>query len=295
MHAVIDSFLDYLTTEKGLSPHTATAYGNDLRPFADYVSRQKIGSWNNVRRKHILDYLLDRRERGHSPASLARCLVAIRMLMRYMQQEGLLAINMTEAMDAPRLWETLPETLSPAEMESLLAAPDLTRPLGLRDRAILEIMYAAGLRVSEVASLRLADLHQDAGYIRCLGKGRKERVVPVGKTALAYIQQYREEVRPHLARASTSPALFLTRRGEPLSRKTLWAMIRAYAVKAGIGRPISPHTLRHSFATHLLANQAPLRVIQEMLGHADIATTQRYTHVDHQRLKSIHASFHPRA
>ena len=241
-----------------------------------------------------MDYLLDLKEKGRAPTTLSRRLVAIRVFFKFLHQEGLLGENITDAMDAPKLWKILPESLSVAEVERLLQAPDSKKPHGIRDRAMLEILYSTGLRVSELVGLTLDSLHEDARYLRIMGKGRKERIVPYGQSAEDRIRHYLDEVRPRWNRDPQQRALFITKQDRPLSRKTFWALIRKYASTAGIHRNISPHPLRHSFATHLLANDAPLRVIQEMLGHADIKTTQIYTHVDNERLRSIHKQFHPR-
>jgi integrase/recombinase XerD len=222
-------------------------------------------------------------------------LVAIKVLFRYLQQENLLAGNVTETMDSPKLWKVLPDTLTFREVEQLLNSPDMKTPLGKRDKALLETLYGTGLRVTELATLRIDDLHFDADYIRCLGKGRKERVVPLGGQARHYLEEYLEEVRPTLTRDPDPRTVFLTIRKAPFSRQGIWCLIKKYARNAGIIKNVTPHTLRHSFASHLLSNGAPLRVIQEMLGHADISTTQIYTHVDANRLKSVHHQYHPRA
>ncbi len=295
MQVLVDQFLDFLTLERGLSPRTHEAYATDLRRFTGFLQRGGVAALNKVTRRHILDYLMWEKEQGLAAASLSRRLVAVRVFMRYLHQEGLLAENVAETMDSPKLWKLLPETLSPAEVDRLLEAPDISKPLGLRDRALLETLYGTGLRVSEVAGLSVGDLQFDSGYLRCLGKGRKERVVPLGGAAAAYLRRYLAEARPRWDRNGTNPRVFLSNRGSALSRKTIWQLIRRHARAAGLGKSISPHTLRHSFASHLLANQAPLRVIQEMLGHADIATTQIYTHVDGRRLQQVHRQFHPRA
>jgi integrase/recombinase XerD len=295
MQVLVDQFLDFVSLEKGLSPRTREAYANDLRQFIGFLQRSGIGAINRVTRRHILDYLMWEKERGLAPASLSRRLVAVRVFMRYLHQEGLLAENVSETMDSPKLWKLLPETLSPAEVDRLLAAPDIKKPLGLRDRALIETLYGAGLRVSEVAGLKVGDVQFESGYLRCLGKGRKERVVPLGGAAAAFLQRYLSESRPRWDRDGSNPHVFLSTRGRALSRKTIWQLIRRHARAAGLSKPISPHTLRHSFASHMLANQAPLRVIQEMLGHADIATTQIYTHVDSRRLQQVHQRYHPRA
>ena len=296
MQALVERFLDYVAVERGLSENTRQAYAADLQSFTTWLQNRGVTSLNAVKREQVLDYLMDEKARALKTTSLSRRLVAIKVFFRFLQQENLLTTNVTEAMDSPQLWKILPDTLSYKEVERLLAAPQAKRKLYLRDRALLETFYASGLRVSEIASLRVEDVHFDAGYVRCIGKGNKERVVPIGESARAAIRVYLEALRPQLAeRQPDVTALFLTRASRGLSRKTLWLMIKKYAHVAGITKTISPHTLRHSFASHLLANGAPLRVIQEMLGHADIATTQIYTHVDPARLKAIHEKFHPRA
>jgi integrase/recombinase XerD len=295
MNSMLEQFLDFLRLEKGLSPHTGEAYQQDLTDFIRWLQRHHISSVNDVTRRHIMDYLLDLKEKGRAPTTLSRHLVAIRVFFKFLQQEGMLGSNITDAMDAPRLWKILPETLSVAEVEKLLQAPDVKKPLGIRDKAMLELLYSTGLRVSELVGLKLDDIHSDARYLKCMGKGRKERIVPFGKSARDHVQIYLDEVRPQWNREPRQRALFITKRDLPMSRKTFWHLIKKYAALAGVKREISPHTLRHSFASHLLANQAPLRVIQEMLGHADISTTQIYTHIDSGRLKSVHKQFHPRA
>ena len=296
MQSFVERFLDYVAVERGLSPNTHAAYASDLQSFTHWLQGRKLATLNAVKREHILDYLMDQKEAGLKTTSLSRRLVAIKVFFRFLQQENLLVANVAEVMDSPRLWKILPDTLTYKEVERLLAAPPAKSKLYLRDRALLETFYASGLRVSEIAGLRVEDVHFDAGYVRCIGKGNKERVVPIGESARGALRAYLEGLRPQLAdRHPDVTALFLTRASKAISRKTLWKMIKHYAVVAGIAKRISPHTLRHSFASHLLANGAPLRVIQEMLGHADIATTQIYTHIDPARLKAIHEKFHPRA
>lgn len=297
MRFLLDQFMDHLVLERGLSENTRLAYGRDLTDFLDDLARRGRASIQDVQRRDIVDYLLAARQKGLAPASLARRLVAIKVFFRHLSREGLLAHNVAEAMDSPRLWKILPPTLSLAEVDRLLAVPQASTPQGWRDRAILETFYATGLRVSELAALRLDSLHFDAGYIRCVGKGDKERVVPIGARAIAAVEAWLELGRPAYARRAPAGerTVFLSRLGRPLSRIALWRHIRAYARRAGIRQDISPHMLRHSFASHLLANGASLRTIQEMLGHADIATTQIYTHVDQGRLQSVHHRYHPRA
>ncbi len=295
MQVLLEQFLDYTQIERGLSGNTRSAYGDDLRRFVDFLQQNAIRSLNQVGRKQILDFLMAEKQRGIGARSLARRFVSIKVFFRYLTDEGLLPDSVVEAMDSPRLWKLLPETLTPREVEQLLQTPDAASLLGRRDRAILETFYATGLRVSELSTLDLDSLHLDEGYLRSIGKGNKERIVPIGGAAVNALHAYLEEVRPELALPDGPRAVFLTRRGAPFSRKGLWKLIKVYAHRAGIARNVTPHTLRHSFASHLLSNGAPLRMIQEMLGHADIATTQIYTHVDAARLQSVHARYHPRA
>lgn len=297
MRFLLDQFMDHLVLERGLSVNTRSAYGHDLTEFLAYLSRRGRAGIQEVQRRDIVDFLMEGKQKGLAAASLARRLVAIKVFFRHLSREGLLAANPAEAMDSPRLWKILPPTLSLEEVDRLLAAPDVSDVRGLRDRAILETFYATGVRVSELAGLTLESLHFDAEYIRCIGKGDKERVVPIGGRAIAAVQAWLERGRPAYAAkgGGASRAVFLSRLGHALSRVTLWRHIRAYARKAGIRKEISPHMLRHSFASHLLANGASLRIIQEMLGHADISTTQIYTHVDQGRLQSVHHQYHPRA
>ncbi len=292
MQVLLDQFLDYLNVERGLSANTSSAYNSDLKTFFHFLQKRSIYTPSDVTRHHILDYLMEEKKRGLETTSLSRRLVAIKMFFRYLQQESLISQNIADNMESPKLWKILPDTLTAKEVDRLLQTPDIEKRNGLRDRAILETFYGSGMRVSELAFLKRSDIRFDDRYIKCMGKGRKERIIPINASALSAIQQYCNHDRN--AQAETD-VVFLTCRGTGFSRKGLWKLIKAYALKAGISKNVTPHTLRHSFATHLLANGAPLRVIQEMLGHADIATTQIYTHVDAARLKSIHQKFHPRA
>lgn len=297
MRFLLEQFLDHLTLERGLSENTRMAYRRDLEQFLAFLARRGRSTIQQVERRDLLDFLMESKRRGLATASLARRLVAIKVFFRHLVAEGLLATNAAEAMESPRLWKVLPGILTREEVDRLLAVPDTSTPGGLRDRAILEMLYATGLRAGELAALTLDSVQMDSEYVRCIGKGDKERVVPVGRRALAAVQAWLEQGRPAYVRFSgrQARALFLSRRGRPLSRNVIWRRIRACARAAGIQRRLSPHTLRHSFASHLLANGASLRAIQEMLGHADISTTQIYTHVDANRLQSVHRQFHPRA
>ena len=297
MRFLLDQFMDHLVLERGLSENTRAAYGRDLSEFLEHLSRRGMAGIQEVRRRDIVDFLMESKNKGLATASLARRLVAVKVFFRHLAREGLLATNVADAMEAPRLWKVLPATLSVEEVDRLLSAPDPEGTRGLRDRAILETFYATGLRVSELAGLTLDSLHFEAEYVRCVGKGDKERVVPIGRKAMEAVRAWLERGRPEYAARSRGGAreVFLSRLGRPLGRVALWRHVRAYARRAGIRKEISPHVLRHSFASHLLANGASLRTIQEMLGHADIATTQIYTHVDQGRLQSVHRHFHPRA
>jgi len=295
MQAMVDRYLDFLAVERGASPNTLSAYEGDLREFSRYLLRERVSAASEIRRKHIVGFLIDARESGLRTTTLARRLAAIKSFLRHLQQEGLLSRDVSETMDTPRLWSLLPDTLTPKEVDRLLAGPDVDRALGVRDRAMLEILYGCGLRVSELVGLTLDRIYPAERYLRCMGKGRKERIVPFGESALRWIERYFAETRPALVRGADPGAVFLSRRGGPLSRKTVWESVRGYARRAGLEKDVHPHTLRHSFATHLLANNAPLRVIQEMLGHADISTTQIYTHLTGERIREVYARAHPRA
>ena len=286
-------FLDYLAVEKGLAKNSLAAYGTDLRHFGHFLSDQSL-DLEAVERVHIVRYFQALRGAGISARSVARALAAIRGLFRFLVTERHLKKDPTENLENPKLWSTLPKSMQPSEVEALLAAPDKSTPEGLRDAAMLELLYATGLRVSELIKVRLDDLVMDAGFLRTIGKGSKERIVPFGDTAKAAIVAYIETGRGELDKHG-DPHLFLSRLGRPMSRQAFWMKIVRYARQADIKAHISPHVLRHSFATHLLENGADLRSVQMMLGHADISTTQIYTHVSRARLQRMYEQFHPRA
>ena len=296
MRSGLEKFLTYLALERALSQNTIAAYRSDLENFTKWLEDNMINSFANIRRIFIHDYLYDLKESGLETATLARRLVAIKMFFRYMFQEKIITKDITSVMDSPKLWQLLPDFLSSAEVEALLNAypRSLKDSLKFRNRTILEIMYACGLRVSETAALNLGSIKFDEETIRVKGKGRKERLVPVGKTALRLLDRYLSEVRPKLVKNQMEATLFLSRNGKKLNREWIWNIVKEAAKLAGINKNIHPHTLRHSFASHLLENGADLRVIQEMLGHADISTTQIYTHVNQKQLLDIHHRFHPR-
>ncbi len=295
MQALVDRFLDTLALEEGLSENTRKAYASDLRLFVTFSMARGLAGLNDITRRDVLDYLHREKERGSASSTLSRRLVAIKVFFRFLHREGLLIRNVTEVMESPRLWKVLPDTLSVRDVDRLLQAPVGSTRYDLRDRAVLELLYATGMRVSELAGLTVDETRLDEGFVRCMGKGSKMRVVPFGSQAKQHLERFLKEGRPQFRADPSVREVFLNRLGKKISRQALWKLIRDAARKAGLERPIHPHTLRHSFATHLLSNGAPLRVIQEMLGHSDIATTQIYTHVDQNRLKAVHARFHPRA
>ena len=295
MRFLLDQFMDHLMLERGLSENTRLAYGHDLTEFLAFLSRRGRAGIQEVQRRDIVDFLMEGKQKGLAASSLARRLVAIKVFFRHLSREGLLATNVADAMDSPRLWKILPPTMTIEEVERLLAAPDPSTVRGLRDRAVLETFYATGLRVSELASLTLESLHFDAEYIRCVGKGDKERVVPMGGPAAAALRRYLRDGRRELLRGRRRPELFLNARGGPLTRQGLAYVLRTILRRADMLGQASAHTFRHSFATHLLEAGADLRSVQEMLGHADVATTQLYTHVSVEHLREVFLETHPRA
>ncbi|HUC44695.1 MAG TPA: site-specific tyrosine recombinase XerD [Candidatus Sulfotelmatobacter sp.] len=285
-------WLDHLAAERGLAENSLAAYRRDLEALARGLRGRKLA---DARPDDLLAALRRMRAAGKSPRSVARWLVAIRGFYAWLAGEGILAESPAARLEAPRAWTTLPKVLDASDIERLLAAPDRADPRGARDAAMLEVLYATGLRVSELVGLRLGDVHLDAGYLQCLGKGGKERVVPLGAEAAARVQAYLASGRAALPGAARADVLFVGRAGRPITRQGFWKNLRAYARRAGISAPISPHVVRHSFATHLLENGADLRVVQTLLGHADISTTQIYTHVNRERLRRLYRDFHPRA
>jgi integrase/recombinase XerD len=294
VNELVRLFLEYLVVECGLAENTLEAYRRDLAHFCAYLAERKKPDFAAVRPRDIVAFLAREKARGLSANSIARELAAVRMLFKFLAVEDKVPRNVASPLQSPHLWRRLPNVLDPAEVDALLAAPDPETPFGCRDRALLEVMYATGARVSETADLKLDDVHFDFGFLRCFGKGSKERIVPVGRRALRALRDYVERVRPRLNKHDR-PFLFLSRSGRRLRRDNIWDRVRKHARAAGLRKNVSPHTLRHSFATHLLAGGADLRSVQEMLGHASISTTQIYTHVDKDRLKSVHKKYHPRA
>ncbi len=333
----VKQFLDYLTVEAGLSTNTVLAYGRDLKRFLEYLEIVTRGPWpvtrdpsderrapvtrdprdegrgtsderratemtlEQIKPAVIQGYLRSLGRSQKSESSIKRALVAIRMLLRFARLMGLVKDDQAATTEFPKVWQKLPVVCSKQQVVNLLDAPQPCEPFYLRDKAMLELLYATGVRASELAGLKMPDLNLDIGYLRCVGKGARERIIPMGKTAIAAVGQYLRDLRPtlfrrsgHGARGTGEDFLLLSRTGRPLSRIEIWRLVKKYAIRAGMPRNLTVHTLRHCFATHLLTGGADLRSIQEMLGHVDIATTQIYTHVDQERLRRIHKKFHPR-
>ncbi|MED5606899.1 MULTISPECIES: site-specific tyrosine recombinase XerD [Pseudomonas] len=292
-HPLIDRFLDALWLEKGLSDNTRLAYGSDLALFNGWLGEQGVGL-ERAGRELILDHLAWRLAQGYKARSTARFLSGVRGFYRYCLRENLIAEDPTLQVELPQLGKPLPKSLSEADVEALLAAPETEDPLGLRDRAMLEVLYACGLRVSELVGLTLEQLNLRQGVVRVFGKGSKERLVPLGEEAILWIERYMRNARGDLLGGRPSDVLFPSLRGEQMTRQTFWHRIKHHARVAGIGKSLSPHTLRHAFATHLLNHGADLRVVQMLLGHSDLSTTQIYTHIARARLQELHAQHHPR-
>jgi integrase/recombinase XerD len=290
----VKKFLDYLTIEVGLSDNTVLAYGRDLKSFLAYCQPQKINRLRQIKPPLIHDYLRILSRNQKSEGSIKRGLVAIRMFLRFAKLTGLIDDDFTAILESPKVWQRLPCVCSEQQVVDLLNSPVPEEPFYYRDKAMLELLYATGARAGEMAGMRQSNLNLDIGYLRCIGKGKKERVIPMGNIAIEAITEYLENLRPRLAKPMSEDFLLLSRTGRPLSRIEIWRLVKKYAVRAGMPRNLTVHTLRHCFATHLLAGGADLRSVQEMLGHVDIATTQIYTHVDHGRLRKIHRQFHPR-
>ncbi len=295
----IHVFLSYMRVEKGLSQNTILAYGRDLKRFSRFLTKRKKLTLETVNREDVVDFLSGLYKEKLDSRSVARYLVSLRGIFKYMLMEEMISVDPTENLESPKIRHSLPTYLRVEEVDRILAAPNLETPIGLRDRAMLEVLYSTGLRVSELLNLRLSDLDTRMGSIRCIGKGDKERLVPIGRKAIAAVEQYLANARPKFVR-SGSPApfaqvLFLTRNGRRLARISIWKILHDYGIKVGLRGHLTPHKLRHSFATHLLEGGADLRSVQLMLGHADISTTQIYTHVVEERLKQIYKAHHPRA
>jgi integrase/recombinase XerD len=291
----IASFRHYVQAERGMAANTVLAYGRDLDRFGLWVADGGLADYLQPTVRELSHYLNHLREAGLAPPSTARHLIALKMFYRFLRMEERAQPSAVELLSSPTLWERIPQVLSPESVEKLLAAPLPADRFYARDRALLETLYATGSRASEVVGLKLLDLFLDSAFCKCLGKGNKQRVVPLGRPALAALGSYLSDLRPELVRAAPdAPWVFVSRGGKALTREMLWIIVKKYVRRAGLNAKVSPHTLRHSFATHLLAGGADLRTVQELLGHANIRTTQHYTHVDRDRLRAIHRQFHPR-
>ena len=292
--ALIDRFLDALWLEKGLSDNTLKAYRSDLEKFGDWAQRQ-AKSIIAIRREEILQYLSYRMGKGLKARSTARCLSCLRALYRYLLREKMLSDDPTLRVENPKLGRPLPETLTEQDVERLLAAPDTNTSMGVRDRTMLEVLYACGLRVSELTNLQISEINLRQGVIRIVGKGSKERLVPMGEESIVWVSRYLAEARLELLKKNLAQnCVFPSNRGVAMTRQAFWYRIKAHAQTAGIQKKLSPHTLRHAFATHLLNHGADLRVVQLLLGHSDLSTTQIYTHIAQHRMKELHERHHPR-
>jgi integrase/recombinase XerD len=291
---LVDRYLNYLVVEKGLSSKTLEAYGSDIARFLSYLKNKGIHEITKTDTPMILQHLINLRNEGLSARSRARHLVTLRGFYKFLVQEKVLKNDPARTVDLPKSTHKLPDVLSIQEVNRLLSTPELKRPTGVRDAAMLELLYASGLRVSELINLKLLDVNLDAGFVRALGKGSKERVIPMGLPAKEKIDNYIKTARSHILKNRVSPYLFVARAGRPMTRQGFWKLLKRYAQQTGLVKRITPHSIRHSFATHLLEGGADLRAVQLMLGHADISTTQIYTHVAREHLKKMHERFHPR-
>ena len=294
MDCYLDLFINYLTVERGLSRNTLDAYSRDLTRYLAFLEKEGIGSPKEVTPSRVLHFLTYLQKEGLSPRSRARSLVALRMFHKFLLVEGIASENPASRIESPQTVQALPDVLTTGEVESLLKVAGTDSPLSLRDRAMLELLYATGLRVSELIALKFKDLQLDVGYLVAFGKRNKQRIVPIGESARDALKEYLNEGRNRLCKNNQNDFIFLNLSGKNLTRQGFWKMIKRRAVQAGIAKNIMPHTLRHSFATHLLENGADLRSVQAMLGHADISTVQIYTHVTRERLRQIHEEYHPR-
>ena len=289
------SYIHFLELEKNASKNTIASYTIDVVRYLEYLEARSITNSESIREKHISEFLSMLYDLGLAPRSIARNLSSIKMFHKFLVGEGTTNNDPTQNIDSPKLGKTLPDVLSQDEIEAILNQANTAERLGVRDRAILETMYATGMRVSEVVGLKQSHIFRSDGIVRVFGKGSKERLVPIGRSALEWIGRYSTQVRPQLSKkGSGKDYVFLNARGKPLSRMTIWNIVKTYTLKSGIKKEVHPHTIRHSFATHLLEGGADLRAVQEMLGHVDISTTQIYTHIDREYLKEVHRTFHPR-
>lgn len=292
---MLESFLTYLVVIKGLSKNTSHSYKSDIEKLFNFLDKRNIETIAVIKSDHISEFLAELNISGLNISSINRCIVSIKQFFKYLMLENIIKTDPTAKLVTPRIKKSIPDVLSIEDIEKILNIPDLTKFDGLRDSAMLEVLYASGLRVTELAELKQVNINYDHGYLIVMGKGSRERIVPLGTTSIKKVNDYLELSRPNLIKDKISDYLFITRRGSNFTRQGIWKLIKTYASKAGIKKNISPHTIRHSFATHLLERGADLRTIQLLLGHSDISTTQIYTHVETKRLREIHKKYHPRA
>jgi len=295
MHSWLENYSHYLSVEKGLARNTLESYRRDLQKFLKYLEKKKITAPQEIDRQAITDYLLTLKNEGRTPATISRNVASIRSFFNFLVQEGLLEDNPAQLVKAPRIEKKLPRVLTTKEIDQLLRQPRNDSHVGLRDKAMLELLYASGIRVSELVSLNVTDFSPEVGYLRCRGKGMKERIVPIGSVAVSYVQDYLRNCRQKMLKQNEEKALFLNHHGRRLTRQGFWKILKRYARQSNISGEITPHTLRHSFATHLLENGADLRSVQEMLGHSDISTTQIYTQITRRKIREVYDKTHPRA
>jgi len=294
MQGKVEEFLHYLTIERGLSHNTIISYRCDLLRFVNYLKKKRVAGFKGVKQGQITDFMMAEKERGLGANSISRSLAAIKVFFRYLISERQVIEDVTSVLESPKIWKKLPDTLSLNEVDKILSLKTKQTPLTRRDRTMIELVYSTGMRVSELVGLNMMDLNLEVGFVRCQGKGGKERIIPLGKKAIKMITDYKSETRSYFLKKGEKKFLFLNKMGDSLSRQSFWKTIKYWTRRAGIKKTISPHTLRHSFATHLLERGADLRAVQEMLGHANISTTQIYTHINKERLKAIHSKYHPR-
>jgi integrase/recombinase XerD len=295
MKDLLENFLEYLSVERGLAKNTIAAYNRDLKSYIFYLRTKNITNIEHTNRTTIVSYLLIMQKKGKASSSISRACAAIKSFYQFLFKERIIDEDPTINLDSPKLEHRLPKVLTVEEVEKLLCQPDMSNPLGMRDKSMLELLYATGMRVSELISIAVEDVNLEMGFLRCTGKGSKERIVPVGTIAVEYLEHYITNARKTILNGKKSNILFLNRQGNNMTRQGFWKIIKKYSRQAGVNKQITPHTLRHSFATHLLENGADLRAVQEMLGHADISTTQIYTHITRNKIKEVYDKTHPRA
>lgn len=295
MEKELQNYTNYLSVEKGLAKNTLESYRRDLRKLLGFFKKLEITELQTVSRDHITQFIMEMKKQGCATSSISRCIASIRSFFNFLLQEGLIEKNPAIELESPRMEKKLPRVLTTTEVEKLLSQPSPGEHNGLRDRAMLELLYASGIRVSELVSLNITDFEPQVGFLRCRGKGMKERIVPIGSVAINYVNEYLDKSRAKLLKKNGEPALFVNHHGRRMTRQGFWKILKKYALKSNIHGDVTPHTLRHSFATHLIENGADLRSVQEMLGHSDISTTQIYTQITKRKIREVYDKTHPRA